>query len=180
MKIYKLKITLNDIKPKIWREFQVNESIYLDSLHEIIQIVMGWEDCHLYEFSKDGEKFGLPDPDGWGEPVTKASSTKLNAVLGKKKEKLDYLYDFGDGWTHTIKVIEIMDEGAWPFCLSGERACPPEDVGGVWGYAEFLETISDPEDPEYESMLEWVGEEFNPEKIDLEEINDNLKRVFCS
>ena len=179
IQVYRLKISLDDIEPEIWREVQVNGNIYLDDLHEMIQIVMGWENCHLFEFSKDGERFGIPDPDGWGEPVTKASSVKLNAVLGNKKEQMSYLYDFGDDWLHTIEVLEIMSEGAWPFCLSGKRACPPEDVGGAFGYADFLETISNPDDPEYESMIEWVGEEFESEKIDLEKINDKLKKAFC-
>lgn len=178
MKVYKLKITLEGVEPEVWREVQVIENIYLNDLHEIIQIVMGWENYHLYEFRKDGRIFGVPDDEGWGEPVIDVATVRLNTILNEVEETFQYRYDFGDEWIHTISLLKIMIDAPWPVCLRGERNCPPEDIGGPQGYEEFLETISDPENPSYEDLLEWVGGEFDPEKTDLASVNENLKKAF--
>jgi len=94
--------------------------------------------------------------------------------------KFLYEYDFGDGWEHELLVEKILpaEPGVgYPRCLKGKRACPPEDVGGVWGYADFLEIMRDPNHPEHEDMLEWVGGEFDPEVFDLEEVNAELEEM---
>ena len=92
-----------------------------------------------------------------------------------------YEYDFGDSWEHKIlleKIFPFDNKMALPVCIKGKRACPPEDCGGIWGYEEFLKTISDPKHPEYEDMLEWLGGEFDPEEFDLEGINGDLAE-YC-
>ncbi len=103
--------------------------------------------------------------------------TKLNKILVGEKDTLKYEYDFGDGWDHTIvleKIVEVDDHQPIPVCIKGKRNCPPEDCGGVWGYEDLLEIISDPKHPEHEEMLEWLGVEFDPEYFNLEEINEQL------
>jgi hypothetical protein len=97
-----------------------------------------------------------------------------------KNERFDYEYDFGDGWEHRIlveKILPLEPGRAYPVCIKGRRACPPEDVGGTWGYAAFLDAIGDPEHPEHDSYLEWIGGEFDPEAFDLDEVNDALSEL---
>ncbi len=172
-KVYQLKISLKGMRPPIWRRVLVPENITLSDLHEVIQWTMGWYDEHLYQFEIYGHYYGeFKDYD-----VTDATKIRLNEVVGQEKERFSYEYDFGDSWEHKILVEKILPrapEEQYPRCIGGKRACPPEDVGGVWGYVEFLEAIRDPEHPEHEDMLEWIGEEFDPEEFDVEEADQSL------
>jgi len=105
---------------------------------------------------------------------------KLKDVVSREKAKFIYEYDFGDGWEHELLVEKILPPTAgqrYPICLKGKRACPPEDVGGIWGYADFLEAIQDPNNPDHEDLLEWIGGSFDPEAFDLEEINRRLQKI---
>ena len=179
--IYQLKITLNDSKPPIWRRILVPDSISLHQLHTILQIVMGWTNSHLHQFIIDDEYYGDPEDDEMGD-MKNEKRYRLNQFVRRKGFKFIYEYDFGDSWEHIILVEAILpiQKGAqYPICLEGKRACPPEDVGGVWGYEEFLEVISNPKHPEHEEMLEWVGEDFDPEFFDIEDANLGL-RQFAS
>ncbi len=162
--IYQIKITLKDVKPPIWRRIQVKSDITLHSLHRTIQTVMGWEDGHLH-------KFDIRAPSS--EP--KVRLNQLNLV---EKQKFLYVYDFGDNWEHTIlleKILPIDEKTQYPICLAGERSGPPEDCGGPWGYMDLLDVLDDPNDPEYEERVEWIGEDFDPELFDIEKINKRLK-----
>jgi hypothetical protein len=174
--IHQLKVTLTGVKPPIWRRIQVASSINLRRLHDVIQATMGWTQSHLYQFETDGVLLGEPDPE-YDLPVRRAKSTPLRRVAPKVGATFTYEYDFGDGWEHRIVVEKVLppEPGVfYPRCLSGRRACPPEDVGGVWGYQEFLEAIRDPEHEEHDSMLEWVGGSFDPEAFDLQTVNQEL------
>lgn len=177
--VYQLKVTLNGSKPPIWRRVLVSENITLDSLHEILQIVMGWENYHLHMFTLDGQIYGDPEDDEYGDLGTQNETRyRLNQLSLREKSKFSYEYDFGDSWDHTLLVEKILapEKGAqYPVCIKGKRACPPEDVGGVWGYEEFLEAIADPENEEHDEYLEWIGGEFDPEAFDLDEINEALR-----
>jgi hypothetical protein len=105
---------------------------------------------------------------------------RLSTAFSGQKSRFVYEYDFGDSWEHGIVIEKILppETGVkYPRCIAGKRACPPEDVGGVWGYAEFLEAIRDPAHEDHAASLEWVGEEFDPEAFLLEEINQELRRV---
>jgi hypothetical protein len=153
----------------------VSPDILLGDLHQIIQVTMGWTNSHLHLF-KDGKveyapkEFELEYSKDYGK-------VKLDKLLKKGKDKILYEYDFGDGWRHDIlleKVIETDEKDQLPRCTGGERNCPPEDCGGIWGYADVLETIADPAHEEYGDMLEWLGDEFDPEYFDMEEINKSL------
>ena len=175
--IYQIKVTLKGIRPPIWRRLQVPSGINLYKLHQIFQVAMGWSDSHLHQFTVKGIDFGEPDPD-YGLEVKNERRAKLSQVISGEKARFDYLYDFGDSWEHEILVEKILPaepEAHYPICIAGKRACPPDDCGGIWGYADLLKTIQSPGDPEYESMIEWLGEPFDSEAFDLDEINLLLK-----
>jgi hypothetical protein len=180
--IYQLRVILKDIKPPIWRRILIASDVKLHRLHYILQDVMGWDNSHLYQFIvKDGAMrhfYGEPHDD-YGGQMKDARRVRLSEVAPGAKARLVYEYDFGDDWEHEILVEKIVPREAglkYPVCISGARACPPEDCGGTWGYGEFLKAIADPDNPESESTLEWTGDgfDFDPEQFDLEEVNREL------
>jgi hypothetical protein len=176
-RVYQLKITLKDCKPPIWRRVEVADNITLAQLHAIIQVAMGWTDSHLHMFSLGRTSYGVPDPN-YDEDVLDEQRYKLKQLLSEPKQKLSYEYDFGDSWTHEVLLEQVLppEPGAtYPRCTAGKRACPPEDCGGAWRYADFVQIIADPEHPEHEELLEWVGGEFDPEQFDLAEANAALR-----
>ena len=178
--IYQLKVTLKDAQPPIWRRFLIASTDNLEDVHIAIQIMMGWTNSHLHEFAKGRDSYGIPDEEFPSE-VRDETDYRLDQLLKKEKDKLNYVYDFGDSWEHEVVLekISAFEPGAvLPVCLEGSRACPPEDVGGIPGYEMFLEVISDPSHPEYEEMHEWIGDEFDPERFDLVQTND-LLREYC-
>lgn len=180
--IYQMKVTLEDIKPPIWRRVQVTSATSLYRLHKILQVVMGWDDYHLHEFIIDEIHYGEPSPD-YMFKMKNDKTVKLGQVVSEEGAKFTYIYDFGDSWNHKIlveKILPVESDKKYPICLKGKRACPPEDCGGVGGYYEFLEAIQDPNNPEHEDMLEWVGGSFDPEAFNLDEINQKLRKVRLS
>ena len=177
--IYQFKITLRGIKPPIWRRIQVYSDTTLYKLHQILQCAMGWTNSHLYQFEIEDRFFGDPDPD-WGIDIKNSRRTKLSQVVQGVKTKFSYVYDMGDNWEHELMVEKILSSEPskhYPACVTGKRACPPEDCGGIWGYEELLETFSDPNHEEYAERMEWLGEEFDPESFDAEQVNRALKRI---
>jgi len=180
--VYQLKVTLKESKLPIWRRFQVAGNVTLHRLHLILQDVMGWTNSHLYRFDIGGIEYSIPDPveDDFNElHFVDSRRTKLSKVVSREKATFTYEYDFGDSWEHQIVVEKILPAepgGQYPVCLAGIRACPPEDCGGVWGYEELLEVISDPLHEEYESMMEWLGGSFDPEEFDINQVNRVLRR----
>ncbi len=173
--IFELQITLDDTKPSIWRRVQVNDCS-LDELHEVIQICMGWEDDHMHAFEirakRSRRRVADDDPDQW-DPA----STKLSDLLERGRDRFLYEYDFGDSWWHTITIEKTLppeERARYPRCMEGQRACPPEDCGGPWGYWGLLEAIRDPDHESHLDMLEWCGEKFDPEAFDLEQVNREL------
>lgn len=175
-KRYLLKIKLLEIEPEIWRQFVVPADITLDRLHDVIQIVMGWTDSHLYEFII-GKKRYTEYPE-FEEDGLEAGKYRLGDLIKQKGRTFDYRYDFGDSWLHEI-VIE-NNRYANPTlqseieCMDGARACPPEDIGGVLGYTEFCEALNDPNHEEHEDLKEWYGETYDSEAFDKDEINDGM------
>ena len=186
--IARLLITLDDLRPPVRRRIEVPLVHRRDGLHQVIQAAMGWENCHLYEFragGRDGPAYGVPDPDGvFTEsdplPARKASLADLLAQRTSKARAFTYVYDFGDDWRHSVKLEAIAaadPEALYPRLLLAERACPPEDVGGPWGYADYLEAIANPAHPNHADMIEWRGEGFDPETADEAAIRTRLKRI---
>jgi hypothetical protein len=175
-KIYQLKVSLMDSKPPIWRRLQVPADITLDRLHRVIQVAMGWTDTHLHQFVAGDTTYGVPHPD-YDFGVVDERRVKLSRVARGEKARLRYDYDFGDDWRHQLLVEKVLpaEPGVrYPRCLAGKRHCPPEDCGGVWGYADFVEAVRDPGHPDHQEMLEWAGGEFDPEAFDVEETNRAL------
>ncbi len=174
--IYQLKITLRGSKPPIWRRVLVPGQATLYQLHWIIQMAMGWTNSHLHQFIIGGEYYREPSPFDF-EPVMEERKFKLCELIPFEKARFIYEYDFGDSWEHVIlveKIIPPEPDVRYPRCIKGKRACPPEDVGGIWGYEEMLAALKDPSHPDHEMYVEWVGEDFDPEEFDLEWVNDDL------
>lgn len=173
---YLLKITLKYCKPAIWRKVVVHSNIKLNDLHKVIQTAMGWTNSHLHQFTKDDEIYSLPD-DEYGAESVDSRKVRLNQLLTLEKQFIEYEYDFGDGWEHKIVLEKILynEPCAFPYCTAGKRNCPPEDCGGIGGYKDLLEVISDPRNKEYRDMIVWLGGLFDPEYFDKDEINELLK-----
>jgi Plasmid pRiA4b ORF-3-like protein len=173
---YQLKVTLADIRPPIWRRLLVPDRS-LEELHEILQVAMGWQNCHLFAFEVGDVSY--TDPIGAAElDMVEAGRALLSDVIPGEKFRFRYNYDFGDDWRHEILVEKVLPpdgQGRGAVCLDGKRACPPEDVGGPWGYSDFLEAIADPENDRHEELLEWSGP-FDPEEFDLDAVNAGLRQ----
>jgi len=183
VEIYELEITLLASKPRIWRRFEAKNNCSLKSLHDVIQVVIGWEDCHLHEFHIGDWVYASLDPefdDLDDREIRDEQRTRLDHVLGGEGFRFRYRYDLGDDWMHELEVVNVSQptKGAsYPICLAGERACPPEDVGGVWGYANMLDAIANSKHGEHEQYVEWLGDTFDPEAFDPKVVNRMLRRI---
>lgn len=180
--VYQIKVTLLDSKPPIWRRLLLSGDTKLSELHDIIQAAMGWYDSHLHQFIINNVYYSVPFDDmlgGWEMETEDERRVKLSDIVDGEGFRFDYEYDFGDSWQHRILVEKILppdDKQRLPVCIKGKRACPPEDVGGVWGYDSFLEAMQDPNHPEHEMYVEWIGDSFDAEAFDLDEVNQRLRR----
>lgn len=138
---------------------------------------MGWTDSHLYEIRAGSLRWGLQDPD-WPDGPLDARKAKLEDLLEDGRVKtLRYLYDFGDGWEHTVKIERLVDAEAgvlYPRLLAASGRCPPEDCGGPWGYGEILEARDDPKDPRHAEIKEWIGEDFDPKVVGFEALASDV------
>jgi hypothetical protein len=191
--VFQFKITLLEIEPLIWRRIQISDQSTFWDLHVAIQDAMGWKDCHLHEFtlpiSPSKNKYvGIPDPDGEDiHPVIPGWSLKVSDhYKSTTNQRIFYLYDFGDSWRHLIEFEGEYEKIAekYPRCLSGQRACPPEDVGSIQGYEEFLSAIKDPNHEDHERLLTWIGGKYDPEEFSADQVkftnaNVRLKRLLA-
>lgn len=173
---YLFRIELQGVKPAIWRTFQVDQEESLLDLHEIIQIVMGWENAHLFEFQFNGRRFAplMDEEEIWedSDSIEDCEEVLLEDLKLKEGDVLSYIYDLGDDWVHSLVVEKIVSETTLtPKCLGGGRNCPVEDSGGPFGYLNMLEVLANPSHPEYAEMSEWIGDDFDPEEFFLEEVN---------
>jgi hypothetical protein len=179
--IYQVLVTLQEIEPPIWRRLLLPRDMRLSKLHRVLQVVMGWEDDHLHQFIAGATHYGVPDPEWDAElPTVDERTVPLGRVLITLGDSIVYEYDFGDSWRHEILLEQILPanpDRSYPLCLAGAGACPPEDVGGVGGYEEFLLAIDDPEHEEHDAMLTWVGGVFDPDGFDVNMVNRQLRRL---
>ena len=184
---YQIKMTLRGSKPPIWRRVVLPGDTTLEDLHYVIQTVMGWQNCHLHMFQIGKQRFSGAGPDGyepeWDPDELDEAEFRLCDVIFREKTKFRYDYDFGDDWEHQLVVEKIVSDPEKQkgkgkvMCLAGKGACPPEDCGGIWGYYQMLETLSDPDDPEYEDKKEWLGgDDFDPAAFDVNQVNQALDR----
>jgi hypothetical protein len=180
--LFQFRITLMNIEPPIWRRIQVRDCT-LDEFHEHIQAAMGWENYHLHQFTINDVEFGPVSPDDmpFGPEFEDETQVVLSNVLPQQGGRLrfGYTYDFGDDWRHEVLLEGKPDPVAgqkYPVCLEGERACPPEDVGGFMGYQVFLNAIADPEHEEHETFLESCGGSFSPDVFDPATATRQMKK----
>jgi hypothetical protein len=178
--VYQIKVTLKGIKPPIWRRVAVPCDITLAALHNVIQRAMGWQDCHLHEFIIGAKRYGAAEDEefDFGDGRADEGKARLNKVAGPNA-KFRYCYDFGDDWIHEILIErEIASDGErMARCLAGKNACPPEDCGGPYGYANLLSILADPEHEEHEEMLEWAGDDLDPSAFDAKQTDRLLSLV---
>ena len=177
--IYQLKVTLRGSKPPIWRRVQVRSDLTLYKLHQVLQLAMGWTNSHLHQFIAEGVYSGERDHD-FDMDIVSERRTRLNQIVQEPKDRFIYEYDFGDGWEHDVVLEEVRapePRVRYPRCIKGRRNGPPEDVGGIGGYADFLEAIRNEDHPEHEEYLAWIGGEFDPEAFDLAETNEALEQI---
>jgi hypothetical protein len=182
-RVYQFKITLLEMEPPIWRRIQV-KNCTLDKLHEHIQTAMGWTNSHLHQFEIDHVIYGDLEllHEGWQDetPPVDSLSTRISKIIPQdgKRYGFRYEYDFGDGWQHELLFegyLRAEERERYPLCIEGERACPPEDVGGVWGYADFLEALSDHDHERHDEYVQWAGP-FESEQFDAEEATKAMRR----
>ncbi len=179
-RFYLLNIRLLDIEPEIWRRFVVPGSITLDRLHDVIQIVMGWTDSHLHEFTIGKTRYAeYPESK---EEGLECGRYRLVDLIKQKGRTFQYFYDFGDNWAHEVVLEDSRYHNPrlqFPIeCLEGERACPPEDVGGVPGYYEFQKAVKDPSHEDHGRLKEWWGGDYDSEHFDVDEVNLELLKYL--
>ncbi|HOC69903.1 MAG TPA: plasmid pRiA4b ORF-3 family protein [Candidatus Hydrogenedentes bacterium] len=180
--MYELMITLSDLP--IWRRVLVRGDMNLGLLHAIIQVAMGWTNSHLHQFIIKNKFYTdlltCDELDTDSENLDEEEAV-LRVVAPKENTRFYYEYDFGDSWDHTITVEKIHKSTTPPKrvaeCLDGSGACPPEDCGGIGGYADLLEIIQDPSHKEYEPIMVWLGGGFDPDAFDLATVNKYLRKV---
>jgi hypothetical protein len=179
--VYQIKVGLRGAKPPIWRRLEVPADISLAQLHKVIQIAFDWDGSHMHVFETSYGEFGIADAELGHRaeaPVT------LAQVAPEAKSKIRYTYDFGDDWEHDILVEKVLDRdeaASYPRCTGGQRATPPEDCGGIWGYHNLTDVLTDPTHPEHEDTLEWLGfhhaTEFDPASFDAKTVTQALSRL---
>lgn len=178
-KIFRTEIVLLDVRPVVRRVVEVPGDVSLAVVHEVVQAAMGWENAHLHEFAVAGARYGVPDAD-WDPGVGDESTTKLFRLVGAG-DRLDYVCDFGDRWEHSLLVeaVGAPDPGVrYPRCVEGLGACPPEDVGSIPGYQQFLEALADPDHPDRGERVQWWGSDrFDPNWFDLDATDRALHRL---
>ena len=166
-------------KPPVWRRVAVPADFTLAELHEVVLRAMGWDGGHLHVFSTGWEEYGTPSPDlGHADDA----AVLLSDVLSVPGDRLRYTYDFGDDWEHDIQLEEILGDepgSTYPSCLAGKGACPPEDCGGAWGYADLKRILADPGDEQHQDMLDWLGLDsgaaFDPKEFSIDAVNARLR-----
>ena len=178
---YLLQVELEDITPTIWRQVWVGSGMSLHTLHHVLQAAMGWTDAHLHEFSINGKRYSLPGPE---DDPKRLPVDERKILLGQMLEQgleFKYLYDYGDSWTHVIRVEEVKlvtEPYGAVFVDAGQCACPPEDSGGAPGYQDSLDLLrEDPESEDAQSFLQWAGEDFDPSRFDRHAVNAALLRM---
>ena len=185
--IARIRVTLQDLTPAIWRTADVPRSISLMSLHKVIQVMFGWSGAHVFEFRVGDRDYLGPDPGNlsdFGVEIDDMNNTRLQALVDGGVSMFTYVYDFGDYWLHSIRVMDLGTGKAdvdYPSFVQGARRCPPEDVGGTTGFERFLEAIRDPHHKRHERMVEWheaiYGKRFDPYGIETTRIRFGLAAI---
>ena len=183
--IIQLKISIQKSDPLIYRTVLIEKETTFLELHHIIQVAMGWQNYHLFEFNLDGFRIGLIEEsektNGYGsDQMLDATTISLMDILSIENEQFFYNYDFGDCWLHEItleKMVLKENKVSYPLCIEGKLNCPPEDCGGIQGFYHVLSIIQNKKHPEYKDTRQWVGKKYDPNVFELEKINRKLKQI---
>ncbi len=172
--VHRMKITLRGVRPPIWRRIEVPSNVTMHELSAVLEAAMGWGGGHLHAFVAGGMTYQLPSEfDGFSRYETKDErKVRLSKVLTDVGDKMRFEYDFGDGWEHDVVLEAItmrVDGVTYPRCITGKRACPPDDCGGPWGYANLLEVLADHKHPDYVDVFGSTGRPVEPEAFDATE-----------
>ncbi len=176
--VFWLRIALDDVVPTVWRRLLVPGSVRLAKLHDMFQAAMGWTNSHLHSFAIGNQLYGMHFDDYPEEELDEKEVTVLQAI--GEHRRFSYEYDFGDSWGHEVVVEQATRiPGGLKFavCIDGQNACPPEDCGGVQGYAELLEVLADPDHEDHDHFLQWVGGSFDASEFDLAAANAALQQL---
>ena len=185
---YQMMVMLEGSEPKIWRQISVPGNMTLADLDRIIQAAMGWEDEHMHAFAVPqkneryysvpaSRRFEKPDAVNWGEPAHNEARFKLQDVMAAPKDKLLYLYDFGDDWEHVITLKAVVDtELALPSLLKAQQGCPPEDCGGPPGAQYWASVWYDKSHPERNIALQMFGE-YEPGWLDFDALQKAVTKL---
>jgi len=176
--VFRLRITLEDVTPTVWRRLLVPGGVPLAKLHHMFQAAMGWTNSHLHSFTIGDELYGMHADDYDEDEIDEIGVTIAHAV--GEHRRFSYEYDFGDSWDHEIVVEHLTTSSPGlkhAVCLDGANACPPENCGGAYGYAQLLEVLADPAHEEYDDVVEWVGGAFDPTVFDVAAVNVALQHV---
>ncbi|MDR1677900.1 MAG: plasmid pRiA4b ORF-3 family protein [Deltaproteobacteria bacterium] len=180
--LYAFQVSLKGSRPKIWRKFFVPSDVNVADFGDIVLKVMGWDVDHLYSFDIFGESFELAPSIALAfvpglisqDMIDKAEKTTLKDFGFQKGDSFSFRYDYGDDWQHTLKVLDTnyqpKNPGESSGCYAGAGACPPDDCGGIWGFYHLLDVLADPNHPDYEDRKEWVGDEYDPEYFDPDNV----------
>jgi hypothetical protein len=178
-KILQIHVSLLESDPPIWRRVLLSSSTRLPRLHTILQVVMGWENYHLHEFRAATERYGpLGSEDPYDDRLQDEATVTVGRLLREPGDTLEYEYDFGDSWLHTLVLEKVQAPApglSYPVCIEGAQACPPEDAGGMHGYYHYLRVIVDPTHEEHQDLVNWRGPGFDPSAFSLPRINASLK-----
>jgi hypothetical protein len=184
--IYQLKVVLVGTRPVIWRRLHVPGDANLGWLHAVLQVAMGWTNSHLHHFlTRDARYVERDQIDDLGffhkPPDRDEAKAKLAQIAPGEGDHFRYEYDFGDSWLHEITVEKILPPDAAPqtiaVCLAGARACPPEDCGGIAGFARLLKALENPKHPEHLDLLDWYGGPFDAKTFDVAKTNRWLSKL---
>lgn len=181
--IVQIRIVLQDVEPPIWRRVQVPAAFSLRRLHDVIQAVMCWLDYHLHQFEVGDKLYGQPEiagGDHFGPPLYSDRNTRLAQLLERGVARFTYTYDFGDDWQHDIEIERTLPAQPgieYPILVEGERRGPPEDCGGPFGFMAFLDAMSDPGHPDHAELMDWHGEPFDAEDMELDKVEAMLSRI---
>lgn len=176
--VHRLKLTLREVRPTVWRRIELASSASLADLHDAIQAVMPWLDVHLHEFTIAGVTYGPADDDADEDCIDEQAVTLADVVPVNARFK--YVYDFGDNWVLDLacEALAAAEPGlSYPRCLAGDRAAPPDDVGGASGYADFVAAIADTTHPDHQQWTEWIGDEWDPDRFSINEAHEALREL---
>jgi len=176
--IARLEVRIDEVSPQVSRRVEVPLDMRLDDLHFVLQIAIGWQNCHPFEFRSGDEVWGLIDRDATDNPLPAEGAT-LRDILARGKS-FKYSYVFGDDWHHTVTLDQVAErdpDALYPRLIEAQGRCPPADIGGPSGYEAYLHALSDPEHFHHEAMVEWDDEDFDPAKVDIVALRANLANL---